>query len=156
MKRRAEIIGEILTQAGRIADCLAGARLPALQFRMADFASFGGVVARAGAKEQEWLGVLDKLEKTQMNFASEGDSLVEVLRTVLESEGRIGPIDTGALYKKCAAFAEGEALPFPRSAAGFGKHLTNMRRVIEIELEAKFSEERSGWRRYIAIHKRGP
>ena len=154
MKRRAEIIGEILTQAGRIADCLAGTTLPALQFRMADFASFGGAVARAGAREAEWLGVLDKLEKTQMNFASEGDSLIEVLRTVLESEGRIGPIDSGALYKKCAALAEGEALPFPRSASGFGKHFTNMRRVIEIELEAKVTEDQQGWRRYITIQRR--
>ena len=67
----------------------------------------------------------------------------------------MGPIDTGALYRKCAALAEAEGLPFARSAAGFGKHLTNMRRVIEIELEAKFSEDRSGWRRYVTIQKRG-
>jgi hypothetical protein len=157
MQRRAEIIGEILIQAGKIADALAGAPLPALHFRMADFAAFGAAVARADAKEQEWLGLLNRLEKIQMSFAGEGDSLIEVLRAVLESEGKIGPIDTGALYKKCAALADAEALPFARTAVGFGKHLTNMRRVIEIELEAKFIEERSrGRRRTVTIQKRDP
>jgi hypothetical protein len=153
-KRRGEIMGELLTRAGKIADSLAGTRLPEVQFRMADFASFGAAVARAGSREDEWLALLRRLEKAQMNFAGEGDSMIEILRSILDSEGVIGPIDTGTFYKKCAALAESESLPFARTAAGFGKHLTNMRRVIEIELEAKFAEDRQGWRRYITIQKR--
>ncbi|HLI30795.1 MAG TPA: hypothetical protein VKV79_06830, partial [Terriglobia bacterium] len=154
-KWRGHIMGELLAKAGKIADSLAGVKLPALQFRMADFASFGDAVARAGGKDDEWLALLTKLERTQMNFASEGDSLIEILRSILDTEGTIGPIDTGALYKKCAALAESESLPIARTAAGFGKHLANVRRVIEVELEAKFTEERSGWRRYVTIQKRG-
>jgi hypothetical protein len=155
-KRRAQIMGELLTRAGRIADSLSGIELPALQFRMADFASFGAAIARAGGKqrEDEWLALLRRLEKMQMNFASEGDSMIEILRSILESEGVIGPIDTGSLYKKCAALAESESLPFARSASGFRKHLTNMKRVIEIELEAKVTEDRQSWRRYITIQRR--
>lgn len=154
LKRRGEIMGELLARAGSIADSLAGVKLPALQFRMADFASFGAAVARAGGREGEWLDLLNKLERTQMTFAGEGDSLIEILRSILQREKVIGPIDTGALYKKCAALAESESLPIPRTAAGFGKHLTNLIRVIEVELEAKFIEERSGWRRYITIRPR--
>ncbi|MGH9357709.1 MAG: hypothetical protein ACRD1O_00870 [Terriglobia bacterium] len=154
LKRRGGVMGEVLTKAGTIADCLVGASLPALQFRMADFASFGAAVAHADGRDDEWMTLLEKLEKAQMNFAGEGDSLIQILRGIIDSEGVIGPTDTGSLYKKCAALAESECLPFARTAAGFGKHLTNMRRVIEIELPAKFIEERSGWRRYVTIRPR--
>jgi hypothetical protein len=153
-KRRGKIVGELLTRAGKIAETFTEIRVPALEFRMADFASFGAAVARAGGREGDWLALLRRLEKAQMNFAGEGDSMIEIMRSILDSEGVIGPIDTGNLYKKCAALAESERLPFARTAAGFGKHLTNMRRVIEIELEAKFTEDGRGWRRYISIQKR--
>ena len=65
------------------------------------------------------------------------------------------PIDVGGLYKKCAELAESEALPFAKSAQGFGRHLTNMKRVIEIELNALFNEERgAGNRRSVTIRPR--
>jgi hypothetical protein len=155
MERRDQIMGELLERAGAVADSLAAIKLPSLQFRMADFASFGWAVATTAGEEAEWMGLLKRLERRQIDFASDGDSLVMLFRIILESEGVIGPIDTGALYKKCAALAESESLPFARSAAGFGKHLTNMRRVIEIELDAKFTVERSGWRRCVTIKKKG-
>jgi hypothetical protein len=155
MKRRGQIMDELLLRAGSIADSLASINLPALPFRMADFAAFGWAVAHAAGRDTEWEGLLGKLEAGQMQFAGEGDSLVAVLRTILDRDGRIGPVDVGGLYKTCAAVAEGECLPFSRTAQGFGKHLTNMRRVIEIELGAKFSEERSGWRRYVTIQPKG-
>lgn len=149
---RGQILGELLSRAGAIADSLAGVKLPALRFRMADFAAFGWSVAKLAGQEDEWSGLLQKLERGQVEFASEGDSLVMVLRTILELKGVIGPIDVGSLYKDCAALAESEALPFARSAQGFGKHLTNMRRVIEIELNAVVTDERgAGNRRFVTI-----
>jgi hypothetical protein len=155
IERRGQIMGELLSRAGAVADSLAGLSLPALQFRMADFASFGWAVAKAAGQETEWLELLRKLERGQVEFASEGDSLVIVLRSIMESEGVIGPIDVGSLYKKCAALAESEALPFAKSAQGFGRHLTNMRRVVEIELNATTTEERgAGNRRFVTIKPR--
>jgi hypothetical protein len=155
VKRRGQIMGELLDRVGHVADSLAGITLPALTFRMADFASFGWAVARAAGQEAEWKEILEKLERSQMEFAAEGDSLVTILRPILEGEGVIGPLDSGELYKRCAKLAEAESLPFPRSPQAFGKHVTNMRRVIEIELEATFTEERLGWKRFITIRRRG-
>jgi hypothetical protein len=155
MERRGRIMAELLTLAGRIAESLAGLTLPALQFRMADFASFGWAAAKDGGQEGKWVELLKKLEHSQIEFASEGDSLTTVLRSIMESEGEIGPIDSGNLFKKCSAIAASESLPFPRSAQGFGRQLTNMRRVIEIELGVVFSEERgTGNRRFVSIRPR--
>ena len=155
MARRGRIMGELLLRAATIADLLASVKLPSLPFRMADFASFGWVVARVSGQEAEWQKLLSKLEQAQAQFASEGDTLVMVLRSILETESVIGPVDTGQLYKRCAALAESESLPFPRSAPGFGRHLTNMKRVIEVELGATFYEERgTGNRRYVTIRPR--
>ena len=155
VERRGQIMGELLSRAGGVADSLADLRLPALQFRMADFASFGWAVAKAAGEESEWIELLKKLERRQVEFASEGDSLVIVLRTIMESEGVIGPLDVGSLFKKCAVIAESEALPFPKSAQGFGRHMTNMKRVIEIELGATVAEGRGhANRRIITLLKR--
>lgn len=154
MERRGQIMGELLSRAGATADSLAGVKLPALQFRMADFASFGWAVAQSAEQKEEWERLLIKLERGQVEFASEGDSLVTVLRNLVEAEGVIGPVDVGSLYKKCAALAESETLPFAKSAQGFGRHLTNMKRIIEIEMGVKFSEKRThGNRRFVTISK---
>jgi hypothetical protein len=151
-KRRGQIMGELLTRAGKIADSLANVALPAMKFRMADFASFGWIVAHSPGQHEEWENLLSKLERGQIEFASEGDSLVIVLASILATEGKIGPVDVGGLYRRCSALAESESLPFAKSAQGFGKHLSNMKRVIEIELGAIFTEERgAGNRRFVAI-----
>jgi len=154
-ERRGQIMGELLSRAGSIADSLMGVNLPALRFRMADFASFGWAVAHVAGQEAEWQTLLSKLERGQMEFASEGDSLLIVLRNILEAEGKIGPANVGELYRRCSALADGESLPFAKSPQGFGRHLTNMKRVIEIELGVAFTEERgAGNRRFVTIrHK---
>lgn len=155
-ERRGRIMGGLISRAGKIADSLHGIKLPALQFRMADFSAFGWAVARPADQEDEWLELLGKLERVQTKFASEGDSLVMIIRNLLEADGIIGPIESGELYHKCAERAELGSLPFPRSAQGFGKHLTNMRRVIEVELGVTFAEEALGWRRIITIKPNDP
>jgi hypothetical protein len=152
LRRRGAIIGELLRSAARIADDMASIKLPSVAFRMADFASFGWAVAHAGGHQAEWERLLTKLEASQMQFASEGDSLVSILRQILERDGKVGPIETGELFRTCARVAESELLPFAKSPQGFGKHLTNMRRVIEIELGVTFTEEHgAGNRRFISL-----
>jgi hypothetical protein len=155
MKRRSSILGELLTRAGKVADTLSGIQLPGLPFRMADYASFGWAVSAAVSGEEDWVGLLKKLESSQMQFAGESDSLILVLRMLLDSDGSIGPIDVGELYRQCLKLAGEQSLPFPKTAQGFGKHLTNMRRVVEIELGATFAEERAGGgRRFVTIRRR--
>jgi len=78
--------------------------------------------------------------------------LVIWLKSLIDSEGEIGPVDVGTLYRRCVILAESQSLPFPKSAQGFGKHLSAMKRVIEIELGTDFAEERgAGNKRYVSI-----
>lgn len=155
LSRRGAIMGELLGRAAAVADSLATLKLPALRFRMADYASFGWVVSAAAGHQADWEGLLTRLESSQMQFAGESDSLILVLRTLLEREGTIGPIDVGALYRQCSDLAREQSLPLARTPQGFGKHLTNMRRVIEIELGAVITEERAGGgHRVLAIKRR--
>ncbi len=140
--RRGAIWGELLTRLGEIADGLAKTTAPALPFRMADFAAFGWRVFAPLGRTAEWEALLARLEKAQAGFASEGDGVIEAFRGVLEQKGSVGPTKVGDLFKECAAIAEAEGLSFPRTANGFGRKLTNLRRVIELELGVRYREGR--------------
>jgi hypothetical protein len=139
--RRNAIWGELLAELGRIADALKQTTPPALPFRMADFAAFGwSAFARSGQTDY-WLALLARLEAAQAGFASTDNALIMVLRTLLDRDhGRVEPSLVKDLFKECAGIAESESMPFFKTAKGFGQALTNMRRVIEIELAVKFVE----------------
>ncbi|MGA2076602.1 MAG: hypothetical protein ABSH52_24195 [Terriglobia bacterium] len=140
--RRGVIWGELLMKLATIADDLGKNESPATPFRMADFASFGWQVFNQAGKASEWLTLLKRLEGAQMNFASEGDGLIAALRTLIEREGKVGPLEVGELFRKSSEIAEVDSLPMSRTVQGFGMKLTNMRRVIEVELGVKYMEER--------------
>ena len=137
--RRDAIMGALLTQLGEIADALPNAPPKSLPFRMADFASFGERIFRARGTSSEFLALLTRLEKVQAKFASEADGLVAALRLLLERES-IRDISSGDLFRKCSQIADDNSLLMAKTAQGFGNHLTNMRRVIEIELQVRFLE----------------
>lgn len=145
--RRDSIWGELLVRLAAIQDSLPETNAPRLTFRMADFACFGWRVAKAAGREGEWMKLLDRLKGSQMEFAGEGDGLVEALRLLLADKGEIGPATSGELFKACSEVAEREGLAFPRSVQGFGMRLSNMRCVIEVELKAKLTEERTHQRK---------
>jgi hypothetical protein len=153
---RPHVWGALLARAAAIAD--AGPELipPPIQFRMADFGSFGWRVFKLAGQESAWLALLGRLERAQMAFAAEGDAVVETLRVLLDQQGgSIGPIPTSELFQACRGIADDEGLPFPRSASGFGKRLTNLRRVLELELRVRFSEQRGhGKRRLVSFAPR--
>jgi hypothetical protein len=137
--RRGAIMGALLVHVGEIADALDTYPAKSLSFRMADFASFGERIFAARGTSSQFLALIARLEKTQSQFAAEADGLVEVLRLLLEQE-RIESIRVGDLFRKCRQIAEENGLLIARSAQGFGRHLTNMRRVIEIELQVRLVE----------------
>jgi len=151
--RRGAIWGQLLLRLGQIADGLAETPCPRLQFRMADFATFGWAVSRISTGDAtEWERLLGRLERAQAEFASDGDGLVEALRVLLEREGSIGPIAIADFFKRAAQVAEEEHLPFPRNAIGFGKKLSSMRRVLEVELAVRLHEQRGlGRRRTVTL-----
>jgi hypothetical protein len=137
--RRGAIMGAVLNRLGRISGALVIHPAKSLAFRMADFASFGERIAAAQGESSVFLDLLAKLEKTQARFAAEADGLVEALRLLLEQEN-VTDISVGDLFRKCRKIAEDNGLQIARSSQGFGRHLTNMRRVIEPELQARLIE----------------
>lgn len=150
---RPAVMGAILTHAAQVADTLAVNRAPAMPFRMADFAAFGWAVFKAKGHEGEWTALLHRLERAQAVFTSEGDSLAEVLSLVLDDRGgSIDDISISELYKACADVAQRERLPFSRSAAGFGRRISLHRRMLELDLGVRITEERRHDRvRYLTI-----
>ena len=78
---RANILGELLTLAGKVADLIAsGAVVPKFNFRMADLASFGWFVSEVQGRGAEWPALLERLKDAQAEFVSEDDSLISWLR----------------------------------------------------------------------------
>ena len=154
-RRRNLIWGELFSHAAVIADRIGEADPPALPFRMADYAAFGWRIFALRGQADEWVKLLGRLETAQANFSADGDGLIEALRILLRRDGAIGPLDTGALYRECASVAQDERLAFPRNAQSFGRRFNAERRMIELELRCRISEqEAGGGRRLISIAPR--
>lgn len=156
MSRRNCIWGELLARAARLVDSLDLSYHPRVQFRMADYATFGLRVL--GKEEQDaWERLLGKLSGSQAAFATEGDSITSVLATLLERENNIiGPMTTGQLFKQLEPIAKNENLWFPETAGGFGKMLQSMQTMLAKELDAKItiSPRGAGGKRSITIRAR--
>jgi hypothetical protein len=154
-RRRAEIMGSLLIRAGQIADSLSEHPARTLQFRMADFASFGERVFARHHESSNWIDLLVRLEKAQTEFASEGDGLVDALGVLL-AQDRVTDEPVGDLFQRCRFVAESHGFIFPKSCQSFGRRLTSMRRVIEIELGVHFQESRGhGGQRSVSLTSRG-
>jgi hypothetical protein len=148
--RRGAIMGALLRQVAAVADRIDSLTPPPIAFRMADYAAFGW---RLFAEDPaHWEALLGRLERAQAEFASDGDGMLDVLRVLYERDGQIGPISVSDLYAKAAQIADEQRLAFPRTATGFGRRLTNTRRVIELELGARWREEtRHKGQRWISL-----
>jgi hypothetical protein len=154
-RRRGAVMADVLRLLAQAADAQQVAA-PAMQFRMADYASFGWKLFRSRGREAEWVDLLRRVERTQTEFAGEGDGLIETLRLLLEQRGGAVPeIESAALFNACSEIASERGLWLPRSASGFGQKLTLMARIIEAELDVKFTDRREhGRRRIITIEPR--
>lgn len=136
-------MGAIMNELAKIADEMTlETGVPEVPFRMADFGSFGyRVFDAAGLQPQEWIEILNRLQRAQATFATEGDGVVEALRILLASNnGRLGSMEVGELYKQCRKVAALGDLAFPDSVQAFGRSLTNMRPMFELELNVRFIE----------------
>jgi hypothetical protein len=138
-RQRSSVMGALLVRAGNIADSLPEHPAKPTRFRMADFASFGERVCASLKESSEWVQLLDRLEKAQTEFASDGDGVVDALRVLLIRE-RVEGISIGDLFRMCRDVATSHGFLFPKSCQAFGRRLSSMRRVIEIELGVRFQE----------------
>jgi hypothetical protein len=118
MARRGRLIADILTQVGSAADALQSESLETFtpSFRMADYALFGWRIVGDKAK---WLQVVQELEKAQIGFAAEGDSLIIGLGALPEDSPKIGPISVKELYDSLQKVAEDQGFTLPKTIEGF-------------------------------------
>lgn len=150
--RRGAVMGALLIRLGEVADSLQSVPAQPVSFRMADYASFGWRVFERLGKSTEWLNLLRRLEKVQAEFASEGDGLITALAELLRRKGHLKDLTVGELFRQCRSVAEEQALLFSKNVQSFGKHLSSLRRVIELELGVKFLEGRGHARgRWISL-----
>ena len=141
-KRRNVIVGDVLRELATIQDRLATSTHIVDEFRMADFASF---MQRAAADPSVARGQLHRLRRLQVDFATECDDLIEVLRLLLEldfGKGGIPFTAVGELYGQCVEMARYAHLRLPDTLQGFGQRLSNEKQNIESRLDVKYSELR--------------
>jgi len=143
-RRRGAIMGDLLQRLGSFADKLARTEPKAIRFRMADFASFAHRIgeASAGGSEEDVFRLLKTLQLIQADFTSDTNDVISILQSLLEKEGQIGPIPVGMLFLQCREIARELKLTLPGTVQGFGQLLTNLKPVIELELNAGFKEAR--------------
>ncbi|MBI3616533.1 MAG: bifunctional DNA primase/polymerase [Candidatus Omnitrophica bacterium] len=116
---------------------------PPLNFRMADFASFGWRVSQAmGGSEAaaRFCQSIERLEGEQARYATEEDPVAACLENWLSIGGNLGrEIETGDLYNELGLIAKSKGFSLPKSSAAFGKHLHSSRRVLELTSGIKIS-----------------
>jgi hypothetical protein len=138
--KRAKIMGDLLKLAQEAMEAIQTVPAERLRFRMADFAGFGMRISKKIGQEKKWQLILERLEKVQVDFASQEESIIEVLRFLGKNIIDIR-LSTGDLYQRCSKANEQLKLLFPRSAQSFGRRFWDRQRIIETELGVKILKE---------------
>ena len=145
-ERRPAIMHDLLTKLGEIVIKLKQiTTTPRLKFRMSDFAQFGWIVHAKNKhgewESPEWEALLKNLEASQLDFSSEDDGIIEILRGLIETPG--APLDnlrTAELYTSCKTIAKNKDIPFPFTVPSFGSKLAMLRGAIERSLNVCWTE----------------
>jgi hypothetical protein len=146
-RRRSAIMGDILLELGRIEDRLKKTSHIVDTFRMADFASFVQRAAKIDptVKASSVRYQLHDLGRLQLDFATDPDDLIEVLRLLLElnfANKEIPFTPVGMLYGQCVEMAKSAHLRLSTTLQGFGQRLSNEKQRIESRLHVRFMELR--------------
>lgn len=116
---------------------------PRMNFRMADYASFGWRLSKAKGGDEAasvFCESLKKLEKEQAVYTTEEDSVTICLGFWLAKETNLDrEIDTGTLYAELSDIAKREGLMLSKTAAAFGKRLRQAKKAIEMTLDIKIA-----------------
>jgi len=116
---------------------------PRMNFRMADYASFGWRLCKAQGGDEAAGGFYDslkKLEKEQALYTTEEDPVTSCLSLWLADDMNFNlEVDTGTLYSELSAIAKREGLLLSKTAATFGKRLRQAKKAIEMTLGIKIA-----------------
>ena len=114
---------------------------PLLNYRMADFASFGWRLshARGGSEASErFCQSLAHLETEQARYTTEEDPVAACLTAWLSAPMNLNrEIETGELYVELIEIARKQGLLLPKTSASLGKRLHSARRALELDLGVK-------------------
>jgi len=144
LAERDYIWSDLLDTLNRIISALRDVpEAPPLNFRMADFASFGWRLSYAGGGKDaaaEFCRSLEKLQAEQDQYAVEEDPVTSGLGIWLSRNENIGrEVETGELFKDLCDIARNEGLILPKSSSALGKRLRSLKRAIEGSLGIKIS-----------------
>lgn len=150
MKRRDSVWSDLLDTLNWALNALRdNLEAPRMDFRMADYASFGWRISMAQGGDRAasaFCEALKNLEKEQASYTTEEDPVTMCLGTWLQKENGFGrekksnfgrEIDTGLLYKELSEIAREEGLMLPKTSASFGKRLRQAKKAIEMTLGIK-------------------
>ena len=132
------VLGDLLSEIGRMADRLAYITPPLLSTRMADFAGFGWVMhARQDENGQwispEWEQLLDKLKDAQERWSSRDSGMITTIVRYYKEKGEIFDKSLREVYLDCFNRAKFNRLPFPRTPITFNRLLKAKLEVLRKE-----------------------
>ena len=114
---------------------------PQMEFRMADYASFGWRISQSrggDAAAAQFYESIKKLEKEQAAYTTEEDPTATCLSGWLQESSNIDrEIETGSLFAELGEIAKREGLLLPKTSAALGKRLRLARRALETSLDIK-------------------
>jgi hypothetical protein len=157
------VLGDLLSEVGRMADRLAYITPPLLGARMADFARFGWVMharQNEGGKwrSPRWEQLLGKLKVAQDLWVARDSGLINTLYHFFRTNGnKIHRKPQRELYEVCREIAESRRTAFPHSPITFGKLLRAKREAIQTELGVELAiEEGHAGESFITVRLRQP
>jgi len=142
----------LLNLNGLVADLRAGKLKSQAKLRMADWESFGQMVAAKEGTTEIWDEFITNLKEAQTSFVLDGDLVAEELLDWLQKNsygvGMFEWIRSGELYEKLSDKYAGRKPPkdWPSSSLGFGKRLQQIREALTAMVGIEFKHDsRSGW-----------
>lgn len=132
-RRRGAWWGDVLTVLNAVVrELRVNGRPPRSPLRLADWESFGRVVARMYGKGKAWSVFVESLKTAQRDLLLENEPICEALERWLEVPGNRGrELTARGLYEELTAALYGSNKPtseWPRSARSFAKKFAMLRR----------------------------
>jgi hypothetical protein len=181
-EHRPRILGEMMSMLSKAVTSMKINTPPKMPFRMVAFAELGWHLHKAGCfegrTEDDWIELLGRLSKAQLELAGERDSTVEIVRELMEmntaqrvvllrvigfgekaqateafatSQSLITNMQMKDFYKAYAWVAADGNYPFVKSPNALSRKLTAFKRAIESALKVKLLLTKQHGRAYITI-----
>jgi hypothetical protein len=148
LKHRNELMSELLNDLNDIVGALAKDKEPFMtQHRMADWADLGWRIAKLGGQENDFLKLLEKMDKEQNEFLLEEHPIFLCLDEWMLLSGNHGrEVDASTLYYDCQLLAKGKNINFPyENTVGFAINLRNILSNLKEFWNIKDEKKRKRW-----------